>query len=98
MEITQRIYSGARAQEVLDNPAFSEAFDDIEKELLEKWKSSPARDEQGREKLYLMTFLLSKLKMNLEASIFNGKQAQLDLQHQRSIAERVKDAKSAFWE
>ena len=96
MEISQRIYNGDRALEILDNEAFTAAFVDIEREILEQWKQSPARDQEGREKLWLMLSLLSKLKTTLETSITTGKLAKLELKHQRSIAERVKDARLAF--
>ena len=96
MEISERIYNGDRAKEVLENEAFTAAFADIEQEILEQWKQSPARDPEGREKLWLMLSLLSKLKTTLESSLATGKLAMLDLKHQRSIAERVRDARSAY--
>ena len=96
MEITERIYNGDRANEVLDNEAFTAAFVDIEREILDQWKQSPARDQEGREKLWLMLSLLSKLKTTLESSISTGKLAKIELKHQRNLAERVKDARLAF--
>ena len=96
MNISERIYNGDRAREVLENEAFSQAFIDIEAEILNQWKQSPARDGEGREKLWLMLSLLGKIRTVLQTSLETGKLAGLDLQHQRSIAERLKDARSAF--
>ena len=96
MEIPQRIYNGDRALEILDNEAFIAAFVDIEQEILKQWKDSPARDLEGREKLWLMLSLLSKVKTTLETSITTGKLAKLELKHQRNLAERVNDARLAF--
>ena len=96
MNISERIYNGDRSREVLENEAFSQAFIDIEAEILTQWKQSPARDLEGREKLWLMLSLMGKLKAVLQTSLETGKLAVLELQHQRSIAERLKDARSAF--
>lgn len=91
MTIEQRIYDGARAREVLENEAFLWAFESTEKELIEAWKNSPARDEEGREKLYLMLQLLGKIKATLTNSMETGKLAQMELEHKRSLADRLKE-------
>ncbi|MDE1997645.1 MAG: hypothetical protein KGN37_17125 [Burkholderiales bacterium] len=87
----QRIYDGNRAKEVLENEAFAKAFEDIESEVVEAWKKSPARDEEGREKLWQYLTLLGKVKTQLEASMRDGQLAELDLNHQRTLKERVMD-------
>lgn len=92
MEIEQRIYQGDRAKEVLDNEAFQNAFTDIENEVMQQWKNSPARDQEGREKLWLMISLLGKLKVTLQTTMETGKLAKLDLEHKRSLLARAKDA------
>lgn len=97
MELSERIYNGDRAKEVLENEAFIAAFNDIEKEVMTQWKSSPARDAEGREKLWMMLSLLNKLQATLKTALDTGKLAKLDLQHQRTLAERARDAKSAFF-
>ena len=97
MELSERIYNGDRAREVLENEVFIAAFDDIEAEILSQWKSSPARDEAGREKLWMLLSLTQKLKATIVQSLETGKLAKLELEHQRSISARLKDAKSALW-
>ena len=96
MELSQRIYNGDRAKEVLENEAFNAAFDDIEKEILNQWKQSPARDLEGREKLWLMLSLLGKVKLTLQSTLDTGKLATAELKHQRSLAERGRSAMSEF--
>lgn len=90
MEIEQRIYNGDRAREVLENEAFQWAFDELKKELAESWEKSPARDQEGREKLYQLLKLADKLKANLTTSLETGKQAMLDLDYQESLAQKAK--------
>jgi hypothetical protein len=98
MTLEQRLYFGDRAREVLENEAFTQAFTDIELEILTQWKTSPARDLEGREKLWQLLSLLNKLKATITTTLETGKLAKLDLEHKRNLAQRVKDAKSAFLE
>lgn len=91
MTIEQRIYAGDRAREVLENEVFQQVFKDLHTEITEQWKKSPARDEEGKEKLWLMQSLLTKLESLIQTSLETGKLARLELEHQRSVADRLKD-------
>lgn len=88
--LEERIYDGNRARECLENEQFNWAFESIEQELTNAWRTSPARDEAGREKIYLTLQLLTKLKATLTSSLETGKLADLDLQHKKSIMDRAK--------
>lgn len=85
-----RLYEGDRAKEVLENEVFQRVFADIESEVIESWKTSPARDQEGREKIWQYLMLLQKVKAHLTTTLETGKLAQLELQHQQSLADRVK--------
>ena len=87
----QAIYRANRAKEVLENETYIEAFALIEQELTEQWKSSPARDQDGREKLWLMQWSLAKLKVTLESTMDSGKLAVAELTHKQTLIERAKD-------
>lgn len=91
MELEQQMFRGARAKEVLDNEEFHRAFELIEKELTESWKSSPAKAEADREKLYLLMKLLDKLKVCLQTTLETGKMAEIELNHKRSLVDRLKE-------
>ncbi|MEN9885683.1 MAG: hypothetical protein RL758_261 [Pseudomonadota bacterium] len=86
----QRVFEGNRAKEVLDNEAYQGAFELLKQELRERWESSPARDAEGREKLWLMTSLLNKLQVMLQTTLETGQLAELDLKHRRTVLERMK--------
>ena len=90
MNLNQRIYNADQAKLVLDNEAFQQAFKDIATEITEQWKTSPARDQDGREKLWLMLSLLNKVQAILEQSLMDGKMAQADLKHFQSKQEQEK--------
>lgn len=98
--IEQRIYDANRAKEVLENEAFNAAFDDTEKEIIEQWTNSPARDSEGREKLHTYLMLLRKVKAHLSYSLETGKLAKLDLEHleqKKSLKEQIGTALSELW-
>lgn len=88
--VEQRLYDGSRAKEVLENEAFQQAFADIEQEVIEQWKSSPARDEAGREKLWIYLMLLKKVQTHLQSSLEGGKLAQLEVEHRNKVQEIAK--------
>lgn len=88
--LEQRIYDGDQARLVLENEAFAAAFADIRKEIVAQWTNSPARDQEGREKLHLMLKLSDKLEATLRLSLEDGKMAALELQQKQSMLERAR--------
>lgn len=90
--LEQRIYDADQARQVLENPAFAQAMQDIKQELTEQWMQSPARDEAGREKLWLMIKMADKLNLALKSSLESGQLAREELKHQRTILERARSA------
>lgn len=73
-----------RAKEILENPLVVEAFETIEREITQALMDSPARDTEGREKLYLMNQLLKRVKKHFESTVNTGYLAK------RTIADRLK--------
>lgn len=92
MEIEQRIYEADQARLVLENPAFAKAFADIKQEVTEQWQNSPARDQEGREKLYQLLKLADKLELTLRSSLDSGTLAKAELKHKQSLLDRAKAA------
>lgn len=77
------IQRGERAAQILAEPLVVDALDTIEREYIDKWKTSPARDEAGREKLWLMVMTLHKFRSELELVLETGQVAKA------SLAQRV---------
>lgn len=75
------------AQALLDNELFNEALASIERDLIEAWKITPARDTDGRERCYAAVQQLGKLKGYFESVLNDGKLAQVQL---KELAERPK--------
>ncbi len=91
MSPEQAIYRANRAKEVVENEAYIEAFEAIEQELTEQWKQSPARDQDAREKIWVMLKMLQKVKISLESTMDSGKLATKELEHRQTLVERAKD-------
>lgn len=90
MTIERRIYNADRAKEVLENEAFQQVFADAKQEITEQWMKSPARDEAGREKLWLMLSLLNKLETMLQKSLDDGKLASKELEYKQTLLEKAR--------
>jgi preprotein translocase subunit SecA len=91
-ELEKRIYDGDQARLVLENEAFQQALDDTRKEIIDQWQKAPARDVEGREKLWQLLKLTDKLEAHLRSSLETGKLAKLELKHQETLAQRAKAA------
>lgn len=92
MTLEQRLHDGSRAKEVLENEQFQASFEAIEKELIEAWKSSPARDNEGREKCWAYLMVLGKVKAHLTSTLESGKLAELEVRHKQGVADRIRSA------
>ena len=79
MTLEQRLYLSSRAKEVTENEAYIDAFESIKTEIETQWQSSPARDTDGRERLWLMHSLLQKLQLTLQSTMDSGKLAQVEI-------------------
>ena len=90
--LEDRTYDGNRARECLENEQFNWAFESIKQELTEAWQTSPARDVEGREKIFLSIQLLTKLKAALTSSLETGKLAEAERIYQQSLLDRAKES------
>jgi hypothetical protein len=91
MDGAQEIYRGNRAREVLENEMFIEAFETIRNEVISQWQQSPARDSEGREKLFQLLKIADKFKAILTTTLETGKLANLQLEQNRSMLAKAKD-------
>lgn len=70
---------GVRARELLDNELVQEALVTLKAEYLKAWEASPARDAEGRERLWVMVKLVEKFRGHLEQVFEAGKLADAQL-------------------
>ena len=92
MTIEQKIQNGSLARDILENPIYVKAVADIKQELIYTWQSTPARDVEGRERLYMMLKMLEKVSQALTNTMETGTLALEDLKYQQSLLDKVRDA------
>lgn len=85
---TQEISRGAQAAELLENPLLAEALSAFETELVEQWKNSPARDQEGRERLWNLLQANRKFQQTLQTHIETGQLASLS--QRQSLTDRLR--------
>ena len=61
------------SKSVLENPVFEEAVNKIKNDLYAEFQNSPARDSEGREKIYLMGKMFDLLLVHLRSVMETGK-------------------------
>jgi len=88
--LEQRLYLGDRAKEVIENEVFVETFTQIQNEVIEQWTNSPARDAEGRERLWTYLQMLKRLQAQLQQTMESGQLARIDLEHKRTLMDRAR--------
>lgn len=87
---------GGKANALLKSEIYQEAFREVERALIDKWKECPIRDVEGQTSLKMMHKLLSEVRGYIEQVAEDGKMAALTLDHERSIKEKAKRAFQVF--
>jgi hypothetical protein len=91
LKLNKAIYDADQANLVLENEQFKRAFAMIQQEIIDQWKQSPVRDQEGREKLWSLYMLSQKLENSLKATLATGKLASKEMEYQRSLPQKVKE-------
>lgn len=84
------INRGQKAAQLLAEPLIAEAFAVFAKEVQDRWSKSPARDAEGREKLWLSSKILDRLEQHLRSVMDSGKMAKA------TLAQRIGRSASGF--
>lgn len=69
----EHLQRAADARALTENKLLTEAVEAWKKELMQAWIESPARDAEGREKLYMMTHAASSFQQYVLNLIDTGK-------------------------
>jgi hypothetical protein len=72
MSLEEEVRRGQRAESLLQEPILLEAFEEVEKVYHKEWENAPARDVEGRERLWLMLRLLKLVRGHLEEAAKTG--------------------------
>ena len=66
----------AQAKRLLEDALFKEAFDTLEKDIMDTWSSTGIDDGRARETCWLSIRLLSRIKVHLTSIIETGEMAK----------------------
>jgi hypothetical protein len=71
-----------KAQRLLNDPLFIEAFEILKKDLMDRWEHSGSAELEARESIWLAMRLLDKVRGHLTSIIETGQMNKiLDKQH-----------------
>jgi len=71
-----------RAQTLIDDELFKEAFDVLKEDLMSRWQHSGSTDSEARESIWLAMRLLDRIRSHLTSIIETGRMAKIiDEQH-----------------
>lgn len=73
------ITRGARAEALLKNELLQEALVTLERDYIEAWKTSSARDTDGRERLWQAVNIVGKVRDHIVKVVNDGKLSQRQL-------------------
>lgn len=80
MNLADQRERGQKADKLLKDPLFDEAFGEVRQVLIEAWEQTPVRDKEGAHELKLMLKLLGDVRAILERAITDGKIAAAELE------------------
>lgn len=87
MSLNDELTRGAWARQIIDNPIYQEAFDEVENGIIQKWKDCPIRDQQGAHELKLMLKLLGEVKQHIQTVFDTGKMAEIQTEQERKVTQ-----------
>jgi hypothetical protein len=76
MTLEDQMTRGAKAQALLQNPLFVEAFESVSNAIHDQWANCPIRDRDGAHELRLMLKLLNDVRSVFELAVSDGKEAR----------------------
>lgn len=77
--LEEQAQRGEQAAKLLEHPLLVEAFSVIEQDIRDKWTNSPARDVDGRERLWTQLRLLQRVRGEIQSVAETGKVARVTL-------------------
>lgn len=78
-KLQRDIVRGARATELLKSELLQESLAKLEHDYIDAWKITPARDTDGRERLWQAVNIVGKVRDHLVKVANDGKLAQRQL-------------------
>lgn len=88
MSLEDEVDAGRQAEYLLEHPIYLQAMSTLRHEITQQWSSSPARDAEGRERLWVMLKLLDRIQGHITSVAETGKMAKkqiADIEERRRL-------------
>ena len=72
-----------QAQDIVEHPLYQEAVETYRHRLMDEWVASPARDQEGREKIWLMIKTAEAVERHLKEIMETGKLATIQMDRRK---------------
>lgn len=76
MSLEEEVDAGRQAEYLLEHPIYQQAIATLRSEITQQWATSPARDAEGRERLWVMLKLLDRIQGHITSIAETGKMAK----------------------
>jgi len=83
--VSSELERAARAQAVLENPEFQAACDDIERGIVDRWKSCSISDTEAQTYLKLMLKVHGDFVGTLKRRMVDGKMAEIKIERESRL-------------
>jgi hypothetical protein len=80
-----KIERAQKAERILTDPLFAEAFENTRQAIFQKIESTPIRDDEGLKHLRLSLKLLQDVRANLTAILNDGKIEEYRLEEKKRL-------------
>ena len=80
MTLDEEIRRAQEAKMLLEHPLLDGVFKTLKENIMEAWRTSPVRDTEGRERLYMAVNVLSQVEGFLREYVTTGKLAAIQLE------------------
>lgn len=87
---------GAAAERLLGDPLLQEAFNQVEAAIVDQWKHAPLRDTEGQALIRMRLQAFMDTKKYIEDLVTTGQLASVELERERTLAQRAAAAVHAF--
>jgi len=75
LKLRRQAERGARAKAIVEDPLVKEVFDNLEREIIQRWKDTEPSNALLRERYHAVITALGAIRANLEHMIRDGRMA-----------------------
>ena len=90
VQLARDLSRAEKARAALDNDVLADAFATLEQEYIKAWRETPARDTDGRERLWQAVQIIGKVKTHLQSAVNDGTLAAKEVDSLARLGERRK--------